>query len=92
MQDKKIRASINAKFDFDSGTLEAKITGSHLAVCFLLGQLIQNSAKSKSKVKGIPEDQALEEVFRIVNDAAHFSAVSEYRIDLSHESKEAGHD
>lgn len=88
MQDKKIRASINAKFDFSSGTLEAKVIGNYPDVCFLLGRLIRNAAKSKSKVKGIPEDQALEEVFRIVNDAAHFSPVSGYSIDLSHKSKE----
>lgn len=62
--------------------------GSHIAVCFILGQLARNAALSKAKVKGIPEEQALEEVLRVVEDAARFSNGSGTRIDLSHEYKE----
>ena len=87
MQYKKIRASINASFDFSSGTLSATVQGSHVAVCFILGQLARNAALSKAKVKGIPKEQALKEVLRVVEDAAHFSDSSGARIDLSHEYK-----
>lgn len=88
MQYKKICASINASFDFSSGTLSAAVQGSHIAVCFILGQLARNAALSKAKVKGIPEEQALEEVLHVVEDAARFSDGSGTRIDLSHEYKE----
>ena len=87
MQDEKNRASINASFDFSSGTLSAAVQGNHVAVCFILGQLVRNVALSKAKVKGIPEEQALEEVLRVVEDVAHASNVAGMRIDLSREYK-----
>ena len=87
MQYEKTRASINASFDFSSGTLSATMLGSHVAVCFILGQLARNVALSKAKVKGIPEEQALEEVLHIVAEEAHYSSGSGIRLDLSHEYK-----
>lgn len=88
MQERKICASINASFDFSSGTLSAVVQGDHTAVCFILGQLVQNVALSKARVKGIPEEQAMKEVFRVVEEAAHFSYESGTRIDLSYKYKE----
>lgn len=88
MQERKICASINASFDFSSGNLSAVVQGDHVAVCFILGQLIRNVALSKAKVKGIPEEQAMKEVFRIIDDAAHFSDEFGTRIDLSRKYKE----
>lgn len=88
MQERKICASINASFDFSSGNLSAVVQGDHVAVCFILGQLIRNVALSKAKVKGIPEEQAMKEVFRIIEDAAHFSDEFGIRIDLSRKYKE----
>ena len=87
MQDKKIRASINASFDFSSGTLSAAVQGNHVAVCFILGQLVRNVALSKAKVKGIPEELALEEVLHAVSNAAGLSDIPGTRIDLSREYK-----
>ena len=88
MQHEKNRASINASFDFSSSTLSATMLGSHVAVCFILGQLARNVALSKAKVKGIPEEQALEEVLRIVAEDAHYSSGSGIRLDFSREYKE----
>lgn len=87
MQYEKTRASISASFDFSSGTLSAAVQGNHVAVCFILGQLVRNVALSKAKVKGIPEELALEEVLRVVEDVAHASNVAGTRIDLSREYK-----
>ena len=87
MQYEKTRASISASFDFSSGTLSAAVQGNHVAVCFILGQLVRNVALSKAKVKGIPEEQALEEVLRVVEDVAHTSNVAGMRLDLSRECK-----
>ena len=93
MQDEKNRAYINASFDFSSGTLSAAVQGNHVAVCFILGQLVRNVALSKAKVKGIPEEQALEEVLRIVAEDAHYSSGSGIRLDFSREYKRGtGHD
>lgn len=87
MQYEKTRASISASFDFSSGTLSAAVQGDHFTVCFILGQLIRNVALSKAEVKGIPKEQALEEVLHAVSNAAGLSDISETRIDLSREYK-----
>ena len=87
MQYEKTLAYINASFDFSSLTLSAVVKGDHFTVCFILGQLIRNVALSKAKVKGIPEEQALEEVLRVVEDVAHTSNVAGMRLDLSREYK-----
>lgn len=44
-------------------------------------------AVAKAKVKGIPEEQALEEVLHAVANTAGLSDISETRIDLSREYK-----
>lgn len=87
MQYEKTRASINASFDFSSGTLSAAVQGNHVAVCFILGQLVRNVALSKAKVKGIPNKQALEEVLHAVANTAGLSDIPGTRIDLSREYK-----
>ena len=87
MQYEKTRASINASFDFSSGTLSTAMLGSHVAVCFILGRLVRNVALSKAKVKGIPEELALEEVLHAVSNAAGLSDIPGIRIDLSREYK-----
>lgn len=92
MQAKEVSASINAKFTLEPNKLEAIVQGivqgNHVAVCFLLGQLILNVAKSAAKMNGISESQALEDVFRIVKEAAHFTLDSGFVLDLSHKTKE----
>ena len=88
MQAKEVSASINAKFTLEQNKLEAIVQGNHVAVCFLLGQLILNVAKSAAKMNGISESQELEDVFRIVKEAAHFTPDSGFVLDLSHKTKE----
>ena len=88
MQAKEVSASINAKFTLEPNKLEAIVQDNHVAVCFLLGQLILNVAKSAAKMNGISESQELEDVFHIVKEAAHFTLDSGFVLDMSHKTKE----
>ena len=58
MQDKNC-AAINAKFDPNKGDLLAKVSGSNVDLCYLLGILVGQIAKSHARVTGCTESDAL---------------------------------
>ena len=85
-------ASINARFDSHKGGLSANVFGSNIGLCYLFGVLINQIAISHARVTGCTESEALDKLLKSIAFVAETDPSKGTVIDLSHESKEAGHD
>lgn len=87
MQDKNC-AAINAKFDPNKGNLLAKVSGSNVDLCYLLGILVGQLARSHARVAGCTESDALdktpESIALVAKNAPNHGAT----IDLSRKYEE----
>lgn len=83
MQGKK--ATIQAEFDPDTGEVSFNVSGDSLELCFLLGQLARDLAKSWVSVRGIPEELALGRVLAAITMATRYEPGEGSKLDLSHE-------
>ena len=88
MQDKKIRASINAKFDPNKGNLLAKISGGNVDLCYLLGILVRQLARSHARVAGCTESDALDKTLKSIALVAENTPGNGTTIDLSRKYEE----
>ena len=87
MQDKNC-AVINAKFDPNKGNLLAKVSGSNVDLCYLLGILVRQLARSDARVAGCPEQEAYEKVLESIALGAKNAPNHGATIDLSRKYKE----
>ena len=91
MQDKNC-AAINAKFDPNKGDLLAKVSGSNVDLCYLLGVLINQMAISHARVTGCTESEALDGILKSITFGAEKAPSKGTTIDPSRKYEEAGHD
>lgn len=87
MQDKNC-AVINAKFDLNKGDLLAKVSGSNVDLCYLLGILVRQIARSHARVSGCPESESYEKILESIALVAKNAPNYEATIDLSRKYKE----
>ena len=84
----KNRASINAKFDPDKGDLLAEVSGGNVALCYLLGILVGQIAKSHVRVAGCTESDALDKTLKSIALVAEKAPGNGTTIDFSRKYKE----
>lgn len=86
-------ASINDQFDRQGGLL-AQVSGSNVDLCYLLGVLVSQIAKSHARVTGCTESEALDGILKSIAFVAEKAPSKGAAIDLSrkYEDEEAGHD
>lgn len=83
MQGKK--ATIRAEFDPVTGNVLASAWGSNVDLLFLIGQIARDMAGSWARVKGIPEELAMEKVLAMITTAARYEPGGGFKLDLSHD-------
>lgn len=84
----KNRASINAKFDPDKGDLLVEVSGGNVALCYLLGVLINQIAISHARVTGCTESDALDKPLKSIALVAEKAPGNGTTIDFSRKYKE----
>ena len=87
MQDKKC-ASINAKFNSSKGELLAQVSGSNVDLCYLLGILAGQIARSHARVTGCTESEAYEKTLKSIALVAKNAPNHGATLDLSRKYEE----
>ena len=87
MQDKNC-ASINAKFNSRKGELLAQVSGSNVDLCYLLGILAGQIARSHARVTGCTESKAYEKTLESIALVAKNAPKHGATLDLSRKYEE----